>query len=451
MKASYLVRPTREIGHWLAVLLLACLAGIVLMVACGDEEEEAESPAATGTPTTAVTGTATAEGTPTTAVPVPGITDTEIIIGAHSPLSGPSGAVYSMIPRAQEAYYRYVNDTQGGVCGRKIVFKVEDDNTDPAKAAEVTRKLVEGDEVFAIVGALGDLPHSGAWDYLNDNGIPDILVSAGAHQYGADTEGHPWTVQMIPDYRIEGTFFGQHISENLPGAKVGVLYENQPFGYDGLAGVKNGLDPDKNEVVSEQSYESVAVSVRSQVINMRNDGAEVVVLYSTPGYTAQAVSEADRMGWHPHWIMSYVNSDEITFQFVSPALLEDAVSYQAYKMSTWTDEPAIAEHHRIMQEYGGPSPTNFTVYAQSKAELSVEIFSRTCDNLTREGLMESVHSIKDWHTDLLLDEVNITFSEDDHTALQTGRLLRVVLEDGEASWEYFGPLYVFEGEVAEEE
>jgi branched-chain amino acid transport system substrate-binding protein len=165
----------------MTALVGICLA--VLAVACGGEEE--------GGPTPATTPAATVPGTVTpTAAEVPGITDTEIIIGAHSPLSGAYGAVYAMIPKAQEAYYKYFNETQGGVCGRKIVFKVEDNAYDPAKALEVTKKLVEGDKVFAIVGALGDHPHNGVWEYLNDKGVPDILVSAGARQYGADPEGH---------------------------------------------------------------------------------------------------------------------------------------------------------------------------------------------------------------------------------------------------------------------
>jgi branched-chain amino acid transport system substrate-binding protein len=420
---------------WLISLALGALS-LSLAVACEEEEGE-ETP--TGTPAAAATGT------PATAAQGPGITDTEIIIGAHSPLSGPYGAVYSMVPKAQEAYYKYVNDTQGGVCGRELVFKVEDDGYDPAQALEVTRKLVERDKVFAMVGSLGDHPHGGVWEYLNENEIPDILVSAGASQYGADPEGHPWTVQMIPSYKNEGTLFGQYISQELPGTKVAILYENNIYGKDGQAGVKEGLDREKNELVSVQSYEETAVDVRSQVMNMKNDGAEVVVLYTTPGYTAQAIKEADRLGWRPQFITCYVNSDEITFQFVSAELMEGTITFQAYKMAAWTDEPAIAEHRRIMQEYGGPSPTNFTVYAQSKAELSVEILSRTCDNLTREGLMEALHSIKDWHSDLFLDEVSVSYSETDHTALgDTNRMLKVVLEDGEGSWEYFGPLWYVE-------
>jgi len=370
----------------------------------------------------------------------PGCPATEIVIGAHSSLSGLYGTVYSMIPQAQEAYYRYVNDTQGGVCGRQIVLEVEDDGYDPDKALEVTKKLVEQDKVFAIVGAVGDLPHSGAWEYLNDNGIPDILVSAGAHKYGADPSGHPWTVQMLLSYRIEGTFFGQYISDNLPDKKVAVLYQNSDFGWDGLAGLKEGLDPDNNELVSEQSYEATAVTIRSQVTIMKDAGAEVVVLYSTPGFTAQAIKEADRLGWHPQWFMSYVNSDEMIFQFVSPELVEGAISFQAVKLADWIDDPAIARHHEIMHNYGGPSPTNFSVYGQTLAELSVEIFNRTCDNLTRQGLLDALETIQDWHSDLLLDGVNVSFSETDHRALETGRMLRATVRNGEGKWEYFGPL-----------
>jgi hypothetical protein len=75
--------------------------------------------------------------------------------------------------------------------------------------------------------------------------------------------------------------------------------------------------------------------------------------------------------------------------------------------------------------------------------VAVEALSRTCDNLTREGLMDAVESIKDWHGDLLIDGVNITFSDTDHTAFQTARMLKAVLEDGKGKWEYFGPLLEF--------
>jgi branched-chain amino acid transport system substrate-binding protein len=451
------------------VSLLAVVAIISLAVACGEEEEATPTADGMGVPATATataspTPAATASPTPTvtpvttatvtaTATPAPsrspvaegpGITDTEIILGADVPLSGAFGAVYATISQTTEAYFQYINDTQGGICGRQIVYKVEDNGDDPAKGMEVVRKLVEQDKVFAMVGSLGDGAHPGTWDYLNEKGVPDILTSIGSHMFGADPQGHPWTVQMIPSYRIEGVFFGQHISENLPGKKVGILYPNIIMGTDHLQGVKEGLDPDKNEIVSEQSYEITAISISSQVTNMKNAGAEVVTTNATPGFSAQAIKQADRLGWHPQWFLSYNNSDEMMFQFVSPELLEGAISFQALKLATWTDDPAVAEHYRIMSEYGGPSPTNFTIYAQTLAEVAVEALTRSCDNLTRQGLMDALESIEGFHSDLFLDEVNVSFSDTDHTGLQTGKMLRAVVEDGKGKFEYFGPLVEFE-------
>ncbi len=433
MKVKYALPLPGKATALVAVLLLACLALVALAVAC--EEEEEATPTPSGTPTATAAATTTAE--------VPGITDTEILLGADVPLSGALAAVYATIPQATEAYFNYINDTQGGVCGREIVYKVEDNQDDPAKAMEVVRKLVEQDKVFAMVGSLGDSPHPATWDYLNENGVPDILVSVGSHMFGADPEGHPWTVQMIPSNRIEGVFFGEYISENLPGKKVAVLYPNIMQGTDHLQGVKEGLDLDKNEIVSEQSYEVAAVTISSQVNNMKNSGAEVVTTVASPGFTAQAIKQADRLGWYPQWMLSYINSDEMMFSFVSAELMEGAISFQALKMAVWTDDPAVAEHHRIMKEYGGPTPTNFTIYAQSLAEVAVEALTRSCDNLTREGLMDAVESIQDFHSDLFLDDVNVSFSDTDHTGLQTGHMLRATVEDGKGGWEYFGPLVEF--------
>jgi branched-chain amino acid transport system substrate-binding protein len=435
MKVKYALPLPGKATVLVAVLLLACAILISLAVACEEEEEETPTPG--GTPTATVTGS------PTATAEVPGITDTEILLGADCVLAGAMGAVYATIPQTVEAYFNYINDTQGGVCGRKIVYKVEDNQDDPAKGMEVVRKLVEQDKVFAMVGSLGDSPHPATWDYLNENGVPDILVSVGSHMFGADPEGHPWTVQMIPSNRIEGVFFGQYISENLPGKKVAVLIPNIMQGTDHLQGVKDGLDPDKNEIVSEQSYEVAAVTISSQVNNMKNSGAEVVTTVASPGFTAQAIKQADRLGWHPQWLISYINSDEMMFKFASAELLDGAISFQALKLAAWTDEPAVAEHYRLMSEYGGPSPTNFTIYAQTLAEVAVEALSRSCDNLTREGLMDALESIEDFHSDLFLDDVNVSFSDTDHTGLQSGHMLRAVVEDGKGKWEYFGPLVEF--------
>jgi branched-chain amino acid transport system substrate-binding protein len=426
----------------LAALLLAALAA-----ACGGDDETptaTSTTAATGSPGSTVAGTATPQATTIASAEAPGISDTEILLGSETILSGTMGAVYATIPQAVSTYFDYINETEGGVCGRKIVYKVEDNLDDPARAVEAARKLVEQDEVFAIVSSGGDAGHSGSWEYLNDKGVPDILVTAGGHRFGADPEGHPWTAQMIPSYTAEGTFYGQYISENLPGKKVAVLWENGPAGIDGLAGVKEGLDPSKNELVADESFDITTISIASQVANLKNSNAEVVVLHTSPGFVTQAIKTADRMGWHPQWLMGYVNSDDMMFSFVPPKLLEGAITFQALKLADWRDDPPVARHYELMQQYGGPTPSNFTIYAQALAETAVEILNRSCDNLTREGLMDVVESLQDFHSDLMLDGVTVSFSDTDHTGLQTGQMLKVTVdEEGKGRFEYFGPLVEF--------
>jgi branched-chain amino acid transport system substrate-binding protein len=439
MKSECCNRLLRKVLGARTAVLLASLAVAAVALACQEDE---------GTPTPgttpALTPAVTPAGTAAPAADVPGITETQIFLGADAPMTGALGAFYSMIPQSIKAYFAYINDTEGGVCGREIVYKVEDNGNDPAKALEAARKLVERDKVFAFVGSLGDTPHPAVWDYLNKSAVPDILVSGGVHMYGADYKGHPWTAQMIPSYRVEGTFFGRYISENMPGKKVAVLYMQTMGGTDELQGVKDGLDPNKNEIVSEQGIEPTAVSVRSEVALMKDAGAEAVVVYAEPGRIAQAIEEANRLDWDAQWFTTYSTSDEIMFQYVSPELLEGAITFQALKLAAWRDEAAVARHYALMDEYGGPVPTNFSVYAQVVAETAVEILKRSCDNLTREGLMDALHSLKDFHSDLMLDGVNVSFSETDHTGLQTGRMVRATRTDGKGSWEYFGPLVVFD-------
>jgi len=414
---------------WLIFLALAALL-LVLAVAC--EEEEEETP--TGTPAAAVTET------PTAAAEVPGITDTEIVLGMHGPLSGTWGAAYAPVIGGVEAYFKYVNAEEDGACGRDIILKIEDDQYLPSKAVEAIKKLLDRDKVFATIAGIGTAAHSAVWEDLNERGVPDLWIMSGAHKFGSEPEKYPWSVPLLPNYYIEGTIFGKYISENMPGKKVGLLRQNDDWGEDVQNGLENGLDPDKNEFVSVQSYELTDISIRSQVTNLKSAGAEVVVSASNPPTSAQLIKEADRLGWRPQFFIDYVNSDPMMFLYASPELMEGVITLQANKLSHWTDDPDIAEHHRIMNEYGDFPAGNFTAVGAGAAFLTVEALRATCDNLTRQGLMDAVHTIfRDYQGDLTLPGITQTLSPTDHFATEAMRMLRA--HNGE--WEYFGDIISF--------
>src|SRR5215470_659776 len=154
---------------------------------------------------------------------VVGVTATEIKIGNTNPYSGPLSA-YGTIGKVIGAYFKKVND-DGGVNGRKINFITYDDQYSPPKTLEMTRKLVEQDQVALVFQPLGTPTNSAIWKYMNDQKVPQLFVATGATKFG-DPQGHPWTMGWQPTYQTEGHIYAQYVLKNIPDAKVGVLYQN---------------------------------------------------------------------------------------------------------------------------------------------------------------------------------------------------------------------------------
>jgi ABC-type branched-subunit amino acid transport system substrate-binding protein len=419
--------------RYLPFLMAVASIAALTLAACGGDGGGA------GIPTATVVGTVTSArataSTPTNAwIPEDG----DILLGSHFPQSGTYGAAFSAALGGMKAYFEYVNEELGGVCGRRIVFRAEDDGHDPAKAIEVTRKLLEQDKVLAMVGALGDATHSAVVEYLNEKGVPDLWAMSGVHEWAGQPQQYPWSVTVL-DYFVEGAIMGRYISDEFPGKKVGVLYQNDAFGRDGLAGVEHGLDAGANEIVSRQSYELEGISIRDQVVSLKEDGAEVVALYAIPGFIDQAIVGANHLGWHPQFVASSVYLYHTYFiEPPDPRLMEGLISFAAFKPVTSKDDPAIAGHYQIMRDYSGPSPDAHSLYGQAVAELTVEVLSRTCDNLTRQGLMDTVESLRDYRSDLLLDGVTVTMSETDHLAIEQMTPVKVMEVGGKHKWEYVG-------------
>ena len=175
----------------------------------------------------------------------PGITARTITIGGSFPLTGGASS-YAPIPAAMKAYFSYINARRGpdgkrGVFGRQIVFKYYDDGYNPVNSVQQQRRLVEQDKVFAVVGTLGTEVNQAVQPYLNSNKVPHVLVSTGASDFGKDYKKYPWTIGWQPDYVAEGRLYGSDINKNHPNAKIAILYQNDSYGKDYVAGFKSAL------------------------------------------------------------------------------------------------------------------------------------------------------------------------------------------------------------------
>ncbi len=273
----------------------------------------------------------------------PGVTDTEIKIGNTGPYSGPLSTA-SPVPKSQAAYYKMIND-QGGVNGRKINFISYDDAYSPPKTVEMTRRLVEEDQVLLIVGGIGTPTNSAIWHYMNQHKVPQLFVGTGATKWD-DPKGHPWTIGWQPNYQSEGRIYASYILKNKPDGKIGVLYQDDDFGKDYLKGVSDGLgDKAASMIVVKASYETTDPTVNSQIVSMKAAGVDVFVNTAISKFAAQAIRKTAEIEWKPLHVLSGIgNSVGATLK---PAGLEELQGHRIRLLSEGRDRPDMARRCRL--------------------------------------------------------------------------------------------------------
>ena len=327
---------------------------------------------------------------------VPGVTDDTVTIGAHFPLTGVAAPGYQEIPTGARAYFDYVN-ANGGVHGRQIEYIVRDDAYNPTNTTKVTNELLLQDEIFAMVGGLGTPTHSAVVDQLNDEGVPDLFVSAGSLMWGDDPAARPMTFGWQPDYESEAKIIASYVAENMPDAKVGLFLQDDDFGEDAGKGVRRYLD---DQVVSVQKYTSGNTDVGPQIAALQGDGADLVLAFTTPAYTALSQLVSMTLGYSPQWFVSSVGSNSglvgsLLQEFSEGAVKAgagalDGVLTTAYiPTADETDDPWVQLWQKVWDEHGDDAPlTDYRIYGMSHAYATVQALHGTGEDLTREGIVE---------------------------------------------------------------
>jgi branched-chain amino acid transport system substrate-binding protein len=332
-----------------------------------------------------------------------GITARTITIGGTFPLTG-RASVYAPIPAAMKAYFSYINARKGpdgrrGVFGRQIVFKFYDDGYNPAQTVQQTRKLVEEDKVFAVVGSLGTEHNEAIRPYLNQNKVPQLLNATGASTWARDAKQYPWTGGWQPDYEWEGRIYGQAIARNSPNAKIAVLYQNDSFGQDNLRGFRAGLGAKTSNIVGLESYELGAVDVRQQMAKLRATGATILVIFAIPTYAVPAYPIANALRWSPALI--YTSSVAATDTFLTLArgsgggdLVDKTFTVQYLKdpaSPTWDNDAAMKLYKQVMAKYrpGGRVTDGLNYYGVAVAHAYVQLMYKAGRNPTRAALMRA--------------------------------------------------------------
>jgi branched-chain amino acid transport system substrate-binding protein len=398
--------------------------------------------------TTAVAGFALAVAGPALAQKKydQGASDTEIKIGNTNPYSGPASA-YGLIGKTIDAYFKKVN-AEGGINGRKVTFITYDDGYSPPKAVEQVRKLVESDEVLLVFQPLGTPSNTAIQKYMNSKKVPQLFVATGATKWG-DPKGNPWTIGWQPTYQAEGQIYAKYVMKNHPNGKIAILFQNDDYGKDYVKGLKDGLgDKAKTMIVSELPYEPADPTVDSQMVSLKNSGADVFFNVTTPKFAAQAIKKAHEIGWKPVHLLNNVSNS--VGSVLKPAGLEaskDVLSTGYLKDPTdptWNDDAGKKEWLAFMDKYfpDGDKTSSFTAYGYTVAQTLHQTLKQAGDNLTRENVMKQAASLKNVTHPMLLPGITINTSATDFYPIKQMQMQKF---NGER-WELFGPIITGSGE-----
>jgi branched-chain amino acid transport system substrate-binding protein len=369
-----------------------------------------------------------------------GASDTEIRIGNVEAYSGPASA-YGIIGKTEEAYFKMINEA-GGVNGRKINFISYDDGYSPPKTVEQIRKLIESDEVLLVFNALGTPTQTAVQKYHNTKKVPQLFLATGASKWN-DPKDFPWTMGFQPSYRVEARIFAKYILKEKPNAKVAVFYQNDDFGKDYVAGLKEVFgDKASSLIVAEESYETTEPSIDSHIVKLKGTGADVLVNISTPKFAAQTIKKMAELEWKPMHVMTDVSVSigavmkpaglEASEGVLSAQYLKDASDPQ------WKDDEGMKKFMAFIDKYmPGANIADLNLsYGYAAAQTMVQVLKQCADDLTRENVMKQAASLKGFAPDTLIPGVKVSTSPTDFAPIEQLKMMQ--FKGGK--WELFGDI-----------
>lgn len=366
-------------------------------------------------------------------------------IGNTNPYSGPASA-YGQIGRTIEACVNMINEG-GGINGHTLEWISYDDGYSPPKTVEQTRRLVESDEVDILFQSLGTPTNTAIHKYVNAKKVPHLFVATGASKWG-QPDKYPYSMGWQPNYPTEAKIYAAYIRDNHADGKIAVLYQNDDYGKDYLAGFREGLSDAADMIVAELPYETADPTVDSQIISAKASGADIFFNITTPKFAAQAIKKAHEIGWQPVHFLNNVSSS--VGSVLKPAGLDAATGIitAQYVMDPtdpqWADNAEYKDWVAFMDTHmpDGDKTSSFTVYGYAACKTLAHVVASAGDDLSRENLMEKASNINAVRIPMLLPGIMVDTSPTDFYPIEAMQLSRF----NGTSWVLFGDIISAETE-----
>jgi ABC-type branched-subunit amino acid transport system substrate-binding protein len=327
----------------------------------------------------------------------PGIKSDRIILGSYLPLQSGLAAGASQMKEGTEAYFKYIND-QGGINGRRIEWIVENDSYNPQQTVAVVKKLVDRDEVFAMVSTLGTVTNLAVLPFLAQRGVPVINPAGGHMDLNKPKDKNVFGI--LPLSSEIGESMADYAMNKLGAKRIAIFFQNDQFGKDQRDGAVEYLKKKNMTPVAEASYVPSDVDVSAQVIALRQANPEAVILGVIPKHGALFMKEAQKLGWKPKVIGHNTMADPVVTDLAGDAL--EGIYVNLMTAVDTMDRPAVKQANEILARYSPKTKPGYYPYlGMAGAMIFVEGAKKAGKDLTREKLIQALESFKRLETGLV--------------------------------------------------
>lgn len=319
-----------------------------------------------------------------------GVSEDAILFGQAAALEGPSSVLGQRMRQGIVAAFTEIN-AKGGIHGRRLQLISRDDGYDPDRSVAQTLRLIEDDKVFALIGAVGTPTAMATIPITSARNVPFIGPFSGA-EFLRDLK-LPNVVNIRASYGAEAEAWIKHLTEDRHFTRIGIFYQDDSFGRDGLAGVKNALARRGLELAAEGTFERNTRAVGAAWRAIKRAEPEAIVMVGTYGPCAEFIKLAHRSGAYPTFVnVSFAGANALARELGPDG--EGVIVSQVVPFPWDRSQKIVADYQAAQKAF---DPTLTPDFVSLEGYLSGRLVAAALQNLgpnpTRAGLLRVVNDI----------------------------------------------------------
>lgn len=349
-----------------------------------------------------------------------GVTKTEVVVGTIQDLSGPIAAFGKSTRNGLQLRFDESNE-QGGVHGRKFKLIVEDSGYDPKKAVLAAQKQINNDKIFAALGNMGSAVAMATMPLFFEKNIPHLFPVTAARQMYEPL--HKLKYSFAATYYDQMRSAIKHLNQSKTERKWCIMYQDDDFGLEVLAGAEAGLKEIGKSLTEKTSYKRGATEFSSQVQKMKGAGCDTVALGTIIRETVGALGEAKKLGWSAEFFGSSASYTHLIHKLGGPVA-------EGYIAAHTVAHPYLDDASERIRFWANKyktkfneDPDVFSVYGYMLGDWMIQTSDRAGPNLTTETFIKALESAT--FKDGLFGADIGTFTPTKHLASNKSRLSQI--------------------------